>query len=222
VKLSLPRILIFYSLWILANGIGVFVAFLGSLIALVVLAVVLVVPMMMFVESWSSNTYDLIAMIILLLQFSIGGMAFGMIIGILQDIVLSKYMHRWPIWFPTMGLTGLVSAFTYAVLFLPGTKIDTSLSMFKLNIVFFGITGLVLIIPQWLALRRVAYRARYWILPGTVGFAFGSLIFHQTLTGLPEGSVMQLETLLGLSTSGVAYSIFSGIGLHLLMNFRKD
>ena len=66
---------------------------------------------------------------------------------------------------------------------------------------------------QWLALRRVPHRARFWPMATLVGFALGGLIYGRGAELIPESMDRHLASVILWTAAGIAVGLTTGAAM---------
>ena len=147
----------------------------------------------------------------------VGGSIVGAGVGIMQWLVLRRRFHRagWWVLASTMGsavgwavgqnliepVTMFLSRYEEAL----GGRVVVSLSVF--GVMVGGMVGTM----QWLVLRRWVYRAGWWILANTLGWATAFLADPVVVLALWPSAV--LATIMGEVTFGAVLGAITGVTL---------
>ena len=205
-KQSVSPSLNLWFLWIVANAIG---TVLGALVGVMLEVIVsIVLTFTIYSGSWLSEpsmnpepVWETI--IIFLLLTLIAGMPYGGLIGVMQWLVLRKYIPNSGLWILTSAVAMAVG---YAMSKLP-SEFFSDRSLPHLSLFWFPF-GCVSSILQWLILRKQIYYSGLWI---AVNIIAGGI------ADLP-----MLDFGYGFMINWAIAGIFTGAALFLLLQMPKN
>ena len=162
---------LFYPGWVALSAISIPIAW--SITWAIVSRIVQVVGGRIQVAGQSHITEDFIGAYVLLPML-------GLLIGVLQYLLLRRYLPRMVWWIPAtvLGwalplLLGLAS-----VGWLPALAIDPVWS----GALGFALIGASIGVCQWLVLRRRIHRATLWVLTSILGWGVSGLVTGETIS----------------------------------------
>jgi len=162
---------LFYPGWVALSAISIPIAW--SITWAIVSRIVQVVGGRIQVAGQSHITEDFIGAYVLLPML-------GLLIGVLQYLLLRRYLPRMVWWIPAtvLGwalplLLGLAS-----VGWLPALAIDPVWS----GALGFALIGASIGVCQWLVLRRRIHRATLWVLASILGWGMSGLVSGETIS----------------------------------------
>ena len=182
----------FYLGWVVLNIVAVVAAGLISL-ALVIL-ITQIVGDTIQVGGQSRITEDFLFMYVL---FPV----IGLLVGLLQYLLLRRYIPRLTGWIPATFLGWLMPfAAGYFILTVLGLENDTFSLMLGLFLI-----GASVAVPQWWLLRQRMRHAFWWILAGGLGWGMVGLLNLVTSEPLP---VLLAIGLLPAIATGIVFWLF--------------
>jgi len=162
---------LFYPGWVALSAISIPIAW--SITWAIVSRIVQVVGGTIQVAGQSHITEDFIGGYVLLPML-------GLIIGVLQYLLLRRYLPRMVWWIPATVLG-------WALPFLLGLAFVGWLPALAIDPVWSGVLGFALIgasigVCQWLVLRRRIHRATLWVLASILGWGMSGLVSGETIS----------------------------------------
>ena len=163
---------LFYPGWVALSAISIPIAW--SITWAIVSRIVQVVGGRIQVAGQSHITEDFIGGYVLLPML-------GLLIGVLQYLLLRRYLPRMVWWIPATFLgwaLPLILLGLASVGWLPALAIDPVWS----GALGFALIGASIGVCQWLVLRRRIHRAALWVLASILGWGMSGLVSGETIS----------------------------------------
>lgn len=187
----------FYPGWVALTTLSIPVAW--AITWIIIEQVVKVVGGTVVIDGHSRITEDWLGMYVFV-------PALGLATGLLQYLLLRRYLPRMGWWIGATALGWLSAAGTvyFLIIFLP-ESLDTNANWFVFLMISLigGFVGLM----QWLVLRQHVPRAAWWILATIAGWMAVRLASGESLTG-PQ-NIMHLSVLPAIATGVALWLLFA-------------
>jgi hypothetical protein len=149
------------------------------------------------------------------LAYLLAGATVAALIGLLQLVVLRRFVGGFDPWVVAGAIGGGASGVLVVIL---GTYVD---SVFMWSQVLVGaVTGLVIGLAQWVVMQRSGYKAAYWVFASLAAWTIAQTILSAISEALNEQLPELVILALGGLAGGLAYALLTAVAMRSIVRDR--